>query len=157
MSLREEIKKELESLDSSLKFPPSGTDFDIPEGYFTSLQDNVFQIWDEQDEKGPKTRLLSFASRYGLNAAAAVFLLALAVLWGIESFGSERSGWEEISTQELYSYLDAELESIPAEWLLTIGDESLLSDWPLSDHEKIDTYIEDQLEDISIEQLENLL
>lgn len=151
--MKEEIRRELELLGSSLGKEKIKEDHLVPEGYFEALQESVIK----EINPGSKRKYGNIRLRTWLYASAAAIIIIMGVILVFDVNYKSPSGFEHLETDAVFSYLDENLDDISLQML--VSEESILD--PLiiegDDTDILENYLEDQLDDLSIEELEKLL
>lgn len=151
--MNEEIRKELEKLGSSLAKKEPESAFEVPEGYFENMQNEVLQKIESTSNTGKQR---SIVPRW-LYAVAAVLVVVIAALFVVDLSGNKAPGFDKLSEDAVYAYLENELDNIPLPMLVAV--ENTLEPLPLSEEEasQLEDYLEGELDNLSLEELENLL
>ncbi len=100
---RENIRKELEGLSSSLRGPDGNSGFSLPDNYFESLPVNIQTRLKDERSSGPSVFSVFYYSR--MVRAAAVFLLLIGIAFG---FYMIRSGEYGTYSEYAGTYVDLE-------------------------------------------------
>lgn len=150
---RDNIKKELESLKSSLKMMDKGS-YDLPESYFSEMQDSIMQKINE--EKKENTFSL-FPYKRIISLAAALALIVISV-WVIKSNINANVTFDDLSEEMVYSYLNENIQEIHENTLLDYLDEGdVQTDLDDLEDEELEEFLEEYLEDGDEYYMEQLL
>ena len=155
--MKNEIRKELEELGSSLVDDKFKKRPEIPEDYFTNMQEAVMQKLDQEAKMPRHKRGPVLSLKKMLYASAAILVLALGALI-VFNLSSENSPIiDQLDEESIYTYLNENLDGVSLEMLVSDSDlsESYFPENMMT--EGVDEYLEENLEDLQLEDLENLL
>lgn len=148
---RDDIKKELDSLQSSLKMIKKES-YKLPENYFSDMQDSVLQRI-QKEEKKEKTKLVSFPNILSL---VAVMVIVLAAILVIRSNINKEISFDDLSEEMVLSYLNENIQEIPEYTLIEYYDEGQ-SDLEDLQEDELEEYLEEYMEEEDEYYLEQLL
>lgn len=162
---KDRIIEELQGLDSSLakwKKEEKGDGFQVPEGYFAQLQQELKAKLEEPAPlENPAGKIVPMRRRRWLSIAASVLVLfAAGTFWWQTSSSSATS---DPSNSELADYVQANLDDFELELLtkyVAVDEESGLDILPTEDpleSEEMDQLIDDLMEEMDWSDLEELL
>lgn len=155
--MKDEIRKELEGLGSSLVDDKFKKGSEIPEDYFTKMQESVMQKLDQEVGKESLKRVPVLRLRKIIYASAALFILALGALIVFNLSLGNSSTIDQLDEESIYTYLNENLDGVSLEMLVSDTDltESYFPENLMTDG--VDEYLEENIEDLQLEDLENLL
>ncbi len=142
------IQKELEELAPFLEEIKRQRNQSVPENYFDALNQKILsQTIDNKPVKAKKSFLFAFAK------IAAIGILLIGTTWIIKPYFSthEPTALEPISQEEIFSYMDENIDDITEDELIILLDESDLAttsiDSSLLDQINLDDIDEELLEE----------
>lgn len=159
-----EVKKELEDIApflAELKArKKESKDDSIPEGYFEDFRANFFEQLKAETEEAPiqSAKLISLSWR-SIAVAASVAVLVISFLASNTFFNADdqANGFADLSMEDMYNYLDDNIEEFEMDELATIVLENEVDDFGIIDVDEdfIDEeYLEDEfLDDFDYEDL----
>lgn len=151
--MKQELRKELEALKSSLPDEKIKSTYDVPEGFFEMMQDEVLQKLDASQMGGSSV----FRFRKWIYASAAIIILAIGALVVFNLQANSKSGFEALETEAIYAYLDENLDEFSLNMLMA-GEQNIESFiFETVSAEQVEDYLEENLDELSLEALEKLL
>ncbi|NUN99490.1 MAG: hypothetical protein HUU01_02610 [Saprospiraceae bacterium] len=178
MKKQDDLKKELEELSPLLsKLKAQDNPFKAPEGYFSSLPDELMarlrhaeQPLPAPVQSGWSTRLLEFLEsliqpRLVVGFATIALLIVAGVLWLRQESGNEVSEqlalFSDLSAEEVNAYVTENIDAFEEEELMVAVEESGIeveNSLPAIDldAQAIEEYMEDAIHEMDEEDLESL-
>ena len=175
MNKKDDIREELREHSPFLsKLKDQEEAFKVPKGYFKSLPDEIMrQIKAEENPISPQSSpsildQLINQLQWLLQPRPALALASIAVLIaiGISFLGSdnipttENDLWADISSEEINQYVASNIEDFDTDLLIETGN--IDPDWELNtmedlEEEELDMIIDELIDDISLEDIEDVL
>jgi len=151
--MKQELRKELDALKSSLANEKFKSTYEVPDDFFDTMQQKVIQKMDASQTGGSSV----FHFRKWIYASAAIFILAIGAWVVFDLQSSSKSGFEALETEAIYAYLDENLDEFSLNMLMS-GEQSI-EPFLLEtvSTEQMEDYLEDNLDELSLEALEELL
>lgn len=171
------LREELESLSPFLrKLKEKDTGTQVPENYFKELPDQVLsQIREEiRTKAAPQKTRASWIDNFiqqiqwllQPRAVVAFGVILMAITAGVIFWNDEKTppaspiaAMEEVSSEELYNYLQSNIEDFDSELLLELGwseqQPGLFNEFDF-DVNDINDYLEENIDEIDHKTLENL-
>jgi len=164
--MKEDINKELSDASFLSKMKGQKEGFELPDNYFHHLQvDMMQQLQEEEQEVAPAAEKLGVWQRwdifslpklsFGLLGMALVAMITVGVLK--DEGGVEQLAMEELSDEDLYEYLDTNIESFDLESLATLTDDFELGFITEGiETDQLDAYLDSRIDDLDDEDLDYL-
>lgn len=151
---KNEIHEELKSLDSSLGTETKKFQYKIPTNYFEELQNEVLVKMQKKDGLKHTISIITRMSNNMLTGVAASVLILLASYFLMQHSADKTDNMNDIQTQHLFTYLQEDLDNIPVEWLYDYMSDENLSFLDDIESIEIESFLEENLQSLEIEDLE---
>lgn len=151
----EDLKEELKNIGSKLDPAGKNESWDIPEGYFAEMQNKVLLQLHDAKSNRTSVKLRNLRSGlYAVSGIAAMMILAFGIwFFAGRSNSVDPSGIEELDQDQVYAYLEENIDEISLDMLVTDKqmESEILFDQPQSEEDW-----DILLEDVDIHDLNNI-
>lgn len=152
--MKKEISQELKELKSSLITHKKTEIYEVNDDYFAEMQKSVLS---KVDQHSKNTKVVNLFSLKKILGIAAVFVVMIGSVFIINQNIKTGDELNEITSEKLYEYLLDNIDDLDNEMFAMVIDENDFEEESSETLEDVIDYLENDLEDLTEEELYNLL